>query len=222
MITLADGTKKAVESLTAEDICLVFDHESGGFTTAGILFLENDGVKEYTVVNLEFSDGSVTRLIDEHGYFDLDEMGYVYIHADNCLDYIGHRFYKAEIADGEYVPTEATLVKAYVTEEVTGCYSFPTAYYLNFFADGFLSMPGGIAGMFNFFDYDDDLAYNAGSMTEDIAAYGVFEYGNLADILTREEFARYPAQYLNVALGKGLLTQEDLEQMIARYVIDKR
>ena len=48
----------------------------------------------------------------------------------------------------------------YVTEEVTGCFSFPTEYHLNFFADEFLSMPGGIQGMFNFFDYDQNLKYD--------------------------------------------------------------
>lgn len=222
MVTLADGSKKAVEDLTEDDRVLVFNHETGEFEEQGIIFYEADGVDDYNVVNLSFSDGSVTRLIYEHGYFDLDEMQYVYIREDNYNDYIGHRFAKIAQNDDGYTIESVTLTDAYVTEEHTGCFSFPSVYCLNFVADDFLSMPGGISGMFNFFDYDEDLKYNEASMATDIEAYGLTDYSLLEDYMTYEEFSAYPAQYLNVALGKGLMTQEWLNYLINRYVIEKR
>lgn len=222
MISLSDGTQKAVEELTADDTLLVFDHEAGTFTTAGINFIENLGEAEYRILNLVFSDGSVTRLIAEHGYFDLDEMQYVYLCEDNCADYIGHRFYKAGVAEGKYASTEVTLVAAYVTEEVTGCWETVSTYHLNHFVDGFLSVPGFCEGFFNFFDYDGNLAYNAEAMTADIGQYGLFAYDNVAAYMSREEFADYPAQYLAVSLGKGMLTEEYILEMIEQYVAPYR
>lgn len=100
LITLADGSQKPVEELTTADECLVFDHENGTWTTAGIVFMENDGTAVYTVIHLAFSDGSETRVIGEHGLFDLTEMEYVYFTEESFETYIGHRFYKAELTDG--------------------------------------------------------------------------------------------------------------------------
>ena len=220
MISMADGTKKAVENLTMEDRVLVFNHETGKFEEAGIIFIEADGVADYNVINLEFSDGSITRLIYEHGYFDLDLMKYVYIREDNYTDFIGHRFAKM-VSDGSGI-VSVTLVNAWVTEEHTGCFEFPSVYHLNFIADDFLSMPGGITGMFNFFDYDENLKYDEVSMAADIETYGLLDYEFYADFMTYEEYASYPAPYLSVAFGKGMMTEEWLEYLVARYVTSNR
>ena len=222
MITMADGSRKAVEDLTEDDRVLVFNHETGKFEEQGIIFYEADGVDDYKVINLSFSDGSVTRLINEHGYFDLDLMQYVYIREDNYTDYIGHRFAKTVPTDDGYDIESVTLTDAWVTEEHTGCFSFPSTYCLNFIADGFLSMPGGIDGMFNFFDYDENLKYDEAAMAADIETYGLLDYSYFEEYLTYEEFSAYPAQYLSVALGKGLMTQEQLAYLINRYVVEKR
>lgn len=211
MITLADGSKKAVERLGDDDRVLAFNHETGCFESAGIAFLENDGVKDYTVVNLGFSDRTQTRLIYEHGYFDLDLMKYVYIREGNFDEYIGHRFFKE---DG----TSAVLEKAWVSRERVGCYSFPSEYHLNFVADGFLSMPGGISGMFNIFEYNEDLSFNKEKMEADIEKYGLFEYSDFEKYMSREEWSKYPAAYLKVALGKGLITYGEVESLLERYV----
>ena len=222
MITMADGTKKPVEEVTVDDEVLVFNHETGEFDTAGIIFTEADGIADYNVVNLEFSDGSVTRLIYEHGYFDLDLMEYVYIREDNFTDFIGHEFVKVtEDADG-YGTESVVLTDAYVTVENTGSFSFPSVYHLNFIADDFLSMPGGITGMFNIFAYGEDLKYDEDAKAADIALYGLLSYEDFADFMTYEEYSMYPAPYLSVSLGKGLMTPEWLEYLIDRYVADKR
>ena len=142
--------------------------------------------------------------------------------VNNCTDFIGHRFYKADFDGTSYTSEAVTLTDAYVTEETTGCFSFPSEYHLNFFADGFLSMPGGIEGMFNIFDYDETLKYDEAKKAADIEIYGLLDYSFFADWMTYEEYLQYPAQYIAVSLGKGLMTQEYLEYLIERYVIDKR
>ena len=218
MITLADGTKKPVEDITASDRVLVFNHETGSLEAANIIFTEADGVADYSIINLGFSDGSTTRLIFEHGYFDLDLMRYVYIHEDNYNNFIGHRFAKLSGGGIEAV----TLTDAWLSVEHTGCFSFVTVYHLNFIADDFLSMPGACTGMMNFFSYDANLKYNEAEIAEDIETYGLMSYEDFADIMSYEEYSVFPAQYIAISLGKGLMTQEWLEYLIAHYVVAKR
>ena len=138
-------------------------------------------------------------------------MRYEYIDETNYQNFIGHRFYRM---DG----STTTLINAYVEEEYTMCYSFPTYYHLNFFTDDILSMPGGIAGLFNIFEYADNLQYNQDKMIEDINTYGLFTVEEFAPYgVTEEMFYAYGGQYLKVALGKGILTEEYLMYLIERY-----
>lgn len=217
LITLADGTKKPVEDITLDDTLLVFNHETGTYDYANIIFIDDDGWKTYEVINLVFSDGTVTKLIYEHGYFNLDLMKYVYINKDTMNDYIGHRFYKGLYDGINYSNTEVTLIDVYVTSEYTGCYSPVTVYHLNYFTDDLLSMPGGIDGLFNIFEYDDNLQYNQELMQKDIEMYGLFEYENLSDYVSYETYCAFPAKYFGVSIGKGYMTMEELLALIERY-----
>ena len=79
-------------------------------------------------------------------------------------------------------------------------------------------MPGGITGLFNIFEYADNLQYDQEKYAEDIAIYGLFTYEDLAPLGVSEiMFEAYAGQYLKVALGKGILTEEYLEYLIERY-----
>ena len=142
LVTLADGSQKKVEDLLSTDLLLVFDHTSGTYESAPILFIENDGWKDYVVINLVFSNGQTTKVIDEHAFFDLTLNKYVYIDATNYAEFIGHKFAVYSSANTEI--TNVVLENAYVQVEYTGCYSLITAYHMNYFVDGLFSMPGGI------------------------------------------------------------------------------
>lgn len=215
LITMADGSQRPIEELKQGDLVRVYDHENGGYTESPILFIEYDGDKEWPVINLEFSDGTKQKFIYEHGLFDLDLNEYVYITEENCQDFIGHNFAKEE-ATGY---SEVILENAWVQLEYTGCYSMVTAYHLNYFVNGMFSMPGGIPGLFNFFAYDEALAYDKERMASDIETYGLFTYEDFADYMGEETFnSIFPVKYLKVSIGKGLTTFEDLERIIERYI----
>jgi len=215
LITLADGTQKRVEDLVESDVLLVFDHETGRFVEAPIVFIERDGWAEYNVINLKFSDGRVTRLIYEHGLFDLTLNKYVYITEENCTEFIGHEF---AVIDGDGWTT-VTLTEAFVTTEYVGCYSLVTAYHLNYFIDGLFSMPGGIEGLFNIFEYGDGMVYDEEQMQKDIETYGLYTYEDFAEYIPEEVYNAFPAAYLKVSVGKGYLTFDDILAMIERYVV---
>ena len=217
LITMADGTKKKVENILPGDLLIVYNHETGKYETAEVLFNDSELINNYVVVNLEFSNGSNVRVIAEHGFFDLDLMKYVYIDEYNYMDYVGHRFVASTYVDGEVVQSVVTLDNAFLTEEYIRVYSPVTKYHMNYITEDILSMPGGIEGLFNIFEYDDNLQYNEEQMQKDIETYGLFTYEDFKDLVSYEVYCSFPTAYFKVALGKGILTWEDLEYYIARY-----
>lgn len=215
LITMADGSQLPVEALKLDDLVRVYDHENGCYTAAPILFIENDGYGTYNVIQLEFSDGTNLGLIYEHGLFDLDLNQYIYITEANYADFVGHRF--AVETDGGY--GEVVLCDAYMETVETRCYSLTTQYHMNYFVDGLFSMPGGIPGLFNFFTYGENLAYDKELMASDIETYGLFTYEDFAAYMSEETFdSIFPIKYLKVSIGKGLTTFERLEYIIERYI----
>jgi hypothetical protein len=215
LITLADGTQKRGDQITLDDELLVFNHETGKYEAAGIIFIENDGMAEYNVIHLEFSDGTTTKLIYEHGYFDLTLNKYVYITEYNYADFVGHEF--AILAGDSY--ESVTLTNAYVAKEYTGCYSLVTVYHLNYFVDGLFSMPGGITGLFNMFEFGEGLVYDESMMQADIEEYGLYTYEDFAEYLPYEVYAAFPAPQLKVSVGKGMITFEEILGYIEKYLV---
>ena len=215
LVTLADGTQKKVEDLTMEDILLVFNHETGEYEPAGIIFIENDGWDYYNVITLTFSDGTTTKIIYEHALFDLTMNEYVYITEQNYADFIGHEFaMQSENGFERVTMTDATLAVEY-----TGCFSLVTVYHLNYFIDGLFSIPGGISGLFNIFEYGDDLVYDAEKMQADIEEYGLFTYEDFEEILPYEFYMAFPASYLKVSIGKGMMTFDHVFAYIEQFLV---
>ena len=210
MITMADGSKKAVEQVQPGDMLKVFNHYTGEYDVSPVVFNDSEPKQDINVINLEFSNGSNIGVVYEHGFFDLDLMKYVYIDEYNYNDYVGHRFY----SDGNNI---VTLNRAYITTQYTEVYSPVTAYHLNYFTEDILSMPGGIEGLFNIFEYDDDLKYNEELMKQDIEKYGLYTYDDFKDYCSYEFYQAFPAEYLKVAVGKGYIAFDEIIYLINRY-----
>ena len=211
LITLADGTQKEIQYLVPGDMLMVFNHETGKLDIAPVTFNEKEEEQLFTVIHLVFDNGANIGVISEHGFFDLDTMRYEYIDETNYQNFVGHHFYTI---DGN----STILIDAYQTEELTEVYSLPTFYHLNSFSNNILSMPGGITGLFNIFEYADDLQYDEQAMNEDIENYGLLTIDDLAPYGVDEiMFEAYAGKYLSVALGKGILTEEYLMYLIDRY-----
>ena len=215
LITLADGTVKAVEDLLETDILLVYDHITGEYVPSSIVFIESDGWDYYDVIYLEYSNGVVNRLIYEHAMFDLTLNKYVYITEQNYFDFIGHEFayFNGESIEG------VTLDNAYVKNEYTGCFSLITAVHFNCFIDGMFSIPGGAEGIFNIFEYGEDLIFDAEKMQADIETYGLFTYEDFSEYVPEEVFYAFQAQYLKVSVGKGYITFDEILAMIDKYLV---
>lgn len=215
LITLADGSQKAVEDLTGDEMLLVWDLYTGTFGSAPILFIDSDPVGHYQVIRLFFSDGTTVDVISEHGFFDIDLNEYVYLDKD-AAEYIGHDFWK----QGTNGMTAVTLVDVEIETEVTVAYSPVTYGHLCYYVNGMLSVPGGIDGLFNIFEVDaETMTYDAEGMAADIEEYGLYTYEELNALVPMPKiiFDAVNGQYLKVAVGKGIITVERMGELVQRY-----
>ena len=218
LITLADGSQVRVDALTGNEELLVWNLETGKYDTAPIVFVDTEAEAEVEVVNLYFSDGSKVGVIYEHGFFDYKLGEYVYIDATNAQSYVGHRFVtQGSIEDGSW--NTAILTKVEIEKKVEKAYSPVTFEHLCYYTDGVLSMPGGIEGLFNIFEVDTAImAYDAEKKAADIEKYGLLTLEDFGGMITEDAFDAFNGAYLNVAIGKGLLTWEDIAYMAERYI----
>lgn len=218
LITLADGSEKRVDELKGDEMLLVWNLETGKYDVSPIVFVDTEAEIEQKIVHLYFSDGSDVKVIDEHGFFNIDLKKYVYIDAVNYKDYIGHRF----VAEGDITSDNwnvVTLDNVVIETEKTTAWSPVTYEHLCYFTNGILSMPGGIEGLFNIFEVDTDtMRYDCEKMQEDIETYGLFTIDDFGGMITEDAFMAFNGAYLKVALGKGILTWEDIANMAERYI----
>lgn len=213
IITLADRTVKKVEDLCVDDDVLTYDFYTGRQCVSKVYMIYTDSVKLRDVLTLNFSDGSNTSLIQEHGYFDVTTNKYEYINYNNYQNFIGH-----------YFLTEDNIIRlesAEVTSIETAAYSPITSEHLGFYADGKLSITEDIAGLINIFDIDaNTLKYDETKMQQDIDKYGLFTYEEFYNIapIRKETFDAFNAKYFKIAIGKGILTIDKLKQLYKSYL----
>ena len=218
LITLADGTQKRVDQLTGDELLLVWNLETGRYEAANIVFIDSEAEAVCEIIHLYFSDGSEVKVISEHGFFDLDLAKYVYIDATNYSDYIGHRF----VTEGDINSNtwnEVTLTNVVIEHKLEKAWSPVTFKQLCYYTNGVLSMPGGIDGLFNIFEVDTDtMTYDAEKMQADIETYGLLTLDDFGGMIPEVAFEAFNGAWLNVAIGKGMLTWEDIEYLAERYV----
>lgn len=119
MITLADGSQKAVQDLNGNEQLLVWNLFTGTFDAAPILFIDKDAKNNYEIIHLYFSDGTEVKIIGEHAFWDIDLNKYMFLRRD-AAKYIGHRYNKQILDDsGNMIWTAVELIDVKVYNEVT-------------------------------------------------------------------------------------------------------
>lgn len=220
LITLADGSQVPVESLTGNERLLVWNLQTGSFDTAPILFIDYDELATYKIINLQFSDGTQVRIIDEHAFWDFNLNKYVFLRED-AAQYIGHWFNK-QVTDesGEMGWTRVQLTNVTISEENTTAWSPVTYGHLCLYVNGMLSMPGATEGFINIFEVDaETMQINQTQYAADIETYGLFTYEEFYEIYPVSEtvFEAFGGENLKVAIGKGLIDYDTLGELIERY-----
>lgn len=220
LVMMADGTYKKAIDLKFDDLVMSLNHETGKIEPTPIIF--NVHIEEetfdYNVLSLEFSNDKTVEVVYEHGFFDLDTMQYEYIDENNYKSFIGHRFVTIDYINGEIVRGVSTLNNGYVHVRNVKICSPLTYKNLNIVTENILSISGAITGLFNIFEYDENLTFDPTKKQNDIETYGLFEYSEFKDLMPYEVFDAFNVQYYKVAIGKGILTEKMLDDYIKTYV----
>lgn len=210
LVSMADGTYKPIEDVEAGDRVFVFNHETGKRDVAKVLFNDPEELDFYQIIWLNFSGGQRVGVSFEHAFFDVTLNRYVYIRENNAKEFIGHQFYHE---DG----TAYTLESVEIEDVFTRVFDLVTSTHMNFFTEGFLGLPGAIEGLFNIFEYNQDLSFNKSKKEHDIQKYGLYTYEDFKDYILYETYASLPFPYFKVAVGKGMITYQKILELLARY-----
>lgn len=217
LVLMADGSYKQAGMIRTGDMVMSFNHETG--MVEPNVVIGNDDISKpaqaYDVVHLEFEGGMSTDFIDEHGYFDVTLNKYVYLHIDDAKEFIGHEF--VTIGGNLGIKT-AKLVSVSIVKTFTKLAAPATANHLNLIVDDILSMEGGLKGLFNIFEYNPDtLAFDKEKMNADIKKYGLLTYKDFERFFPEEIYVLLPCKYLNVSIGKGLITWSIFEGYVNKW-----
>lgn len=213
MLTLADGTQKPVEELTFNDKMAAWDFFNGDYTSKNAVLIVNHGKDYYTVVNSEFSDGTVLRTIGSHGIFDIDLNEFVYINSDNCKEFVGHNFVQYQ-NDGTY--SVVTLIDTYITEEYTTAYSVTSENAFNVFANGMLTVAPP-EKFYCWIKMGDTLRYGTEAFNDDVEQYGLYDYSAFSSFVTYEQYKAFNGQYLRIPVEKGIMSFDDIVELVDTY-----
>lgn len=215
LVTLADGSQKRIDEVTYEDTLLVWDFFNGTYATVPSSIIFYHGDKLYNVLKLNFADGTSVKVINNHGFFNVEENKFVFIDEENAESFIGQSFVKVDGDSCSSVQFESFEV----IEEYTGSYSIQTAMHNNFVVEGMFSitMPA-YEGWFDYFEIGDNMKYDEAKMQEDIEKYGLYTYDDFKDYVTYEQFIAFNGPYLKVLVGRGVVTFDDILTLIFEYV----
>lgn len=218
LIMLPDGLYKQAGLLKPGDIVMSFNHETGRLEPTELII--NDDIDEpeqtYDVIHLIFDNGNETDIVYEHGFFDLTLNKYVYLHTYDACNFIGHEFVFFKNSNGQF--ERIKLIQVIINKMVTRVCSPVTANNLNIISDNMLSMPGGITGLFNIFEYENEsLKYNIKKKNEDIKKYGLLDYSLFDKYLSKELYDKLPCKYMAISIGKGFISWNTIQSYIDRW-----
>lgn len=218
LIMLPNGLYKQAGLLKPGDIVMSFNHETGRLEPTELII--NDDIDEpeqtYDVIHLIFDNGNETDIVYEHGFFDLTLNKYVYLHTYDACNFIGHEFVFFKNSNGQI--ERIKLIQVIINKMVTRVCSPVTANNLNIISDNMLSMPGGITGLFNIFEYENEsLKYNIKKKNDDIRKYGLLDYSSFDKHLSKELYDKLPCKYMAISIGKGFISWNTIQSYIDRW-----
>lgn len=213
LVTLANGTQKRIDQVTYNDTLLAWDFNKGAYTAIGASIVENHGYAKNEVIKLAFEDGTVVKVVNVHGFFDADTNQWVDINAANATNFVGHRFTQV---NGKTYKT-VKLVSADVTTEYVEAWSILTCDHYNCIMEGMFSITPPATKQLAFFEIGANMKYDATAKLADIREYGLYKYSEFDHLLTYAQFDAFNIPEIKVAVGKGLITYDEVVTLINAY-----
>lgn len=211
---LPDGSSIAVENLSINDTILAFDHTSGTYVETKVLYTYY-GFSEVTSIELFFSNNvSVEFLNVGHGLFDITLNKYVLINEETVNDYVEHEFLYTVVTDGVFTTASVRLSGYVISQKLVERYDIVTEGTLNHIANGLVACSDTLVGICNMFEFASDYTYDEIQLALDIEKYGLYTYDEWSEYLSYDDFVAFNGAYFKIAVGKGLITIEEIFSLL--------
>lgn len=214
-VRLSDGKEIPVSELKEDDKIQAWDFERGCVAEAPLTaFFRRKRKDGADVIRVAFDDGSSVGVIKEHLFFDLDEEKFVAVNSDS-KNFVGHEFAKVTEA-GKVIPVKVKAI--YMDGKADISFAPQCRGHMNFIAEGFITGNDGQLSLCNRFDFDTEkMTYNMDKKKADLEKYGLLDYGNVKDIISREFFDGNRVGEFSVSVGKGLISADELREYLSMY-----
>jgi len=209
-ITLEDGSIKNIDDISEGDVVMAFDHEAGCLVGSEVLYAYK-GDAPRCPFTLTFANGATLSIVGEHDLFEQESCRYVTIAAEDAEQFIGKHFYS--VAEGTYVE----LVGVVHETEAVEYFELYTRNNFNIVANGMLNVADDVDYLLNIYEFDENLQVDVGVLARDVQKYGLLEYNSKYGF-SEEEYRAWNMAYVKIAVGKGLITTEELWQQHVNYV----
>ncbi|MCL2061126.1 MAG: InlB B-repeat-containing protein [Firmicutes bacterium] len=235
LITLFDGSQIPIEQTKTGDLVLIWNFHTGNFTVAPIVLITSHAAKEVEIIHLYFSDGTELKVIGAHGVWSVNPNQYVFINED-AENFVGQWFHKQYIDENNKpASTSVQLVSVSLYSEYTTTWDIVTYGGISSYMNGLLSISYPLVGFANTFEVvQDTMRFDQELLISDIETFGLLTYEEFIymfapegmaedELIPRVLFDAVNAQYLKVAIGKGLLSFEELQVIFGQFanIIDE-
>ena len=212
LITMADGSRVAIENIRIGDCIKAFDHKTGRLVDREVVFVFFENRKT-PALDLVFSNGAIITIVNStgHGMFDITSGKYVLVTPDNVDLFVGNEF---AYFNEKGVLESVELVSYTRYEAAINRYDLATAESLNFIANDFLVCSDLLVNLCNTFSYTDELTYDYEKLQSDVVNYGLYSYSDWERYVTEEEFEDFGGMYFKIAVGKKLITENDIIMLL--------
>lgn len=212
-ITMADGTTKLVEDIQLGDLVRTFDHETGAISSEKICLAWKGETKERSL-DLTFASGKQLSIVGTHDLLLENTRKYVRVNSGNVADYVGKRFYNVETGNWD-------ALVSYKIGTPVDFYCIYSANHINCVAEGLLTCPDDVDFCLNIYELDANLKADAAQLATDIETYGLYDINVIFPEVADDPKYAYSNplyRYAYIAIGKGLITKEELLELVAANV----
>jgi len=221
LITMADGNMVVVEDIQVGDMVKVWNFLTGEFDIAPIFQIIDGGLLEREIVNLSFDNDVYLRFSYQHALFNLTLNRFIDLTPQNASSFIGHYFKYQYLNNGELAWRALRLDDVNLTIERVRVFVPMTVHHFSVYANGILTAPSDNEHFLNVFKVvEGELRYCAVFRQEMIDEFGLMtfeEFSEVVDFIPEMFFDVHRGQYINIAIGRGILCWDRLFYLFEKY-----
>jgi len=205
LITMADGSQKAIEDINMFDVVSSYSFYNGAVSENYVISIEKTKSTAYTELVVSLSDGNKITIANSHSLFDMNRRCYFEIDSDNYKDQIGK--YIMVFDSGKISKAKITSISC--AEKIGDYYSIITSRDYNVIAENMLTVNPVVTDT-TLFEVDSTYKYDSEKMAKDITRYGLYSYSDWSDYCTEDMFDAFNAKYFKPAVEKGLISIDEI------------